>query len=44
MRGLTLLPRELIAGEDSSPLPHKTMAEMGTYGGRSAAPTVEEER
>jgi hypothetical protein len=44
MRGLTSLTRELIAGEDSSPSPHETMAEMGTYGGRSTTPTVEEER
>jgi hypothetical protein len=37
MRGLTSLPRELIVGEDSSPSPHETMAEMGGKGGRSAA-------
>ena len=28
---------ELIPGEDSSPSPHETMSEMGSYGGRSAA-------
>jgi hypothetical protein len=44
MRGLTSLPRELIAGEDSSPSPHETMAEMGTKGGKYAAATVAEER
>lgn len=37
MRGLTSLPRELIVGEDSSPSPHETMAEMAGKGGRSAA-------